>query len=461
MKAKTVLTGVRQVICMQLVMACAAHLLSLVDARVTHDEAKNAEALAREQKALAFAEEYYNDAANGQAQVSYFVGMAAVAAVIGIGAAIWLVLDWSAPVAALVAGALGAVVSVIQRINQGTFTTEYDTGRLYAMFLGGLRPLIGGAFAIVLTFAFTGRLLSLPPSVDDEHRRLALIVVAFVAGFSERWAQDTLAAVTPSGAKKASLLAEEAAEAAERRALGLEQPAAGEADHPVERQQELPRELGLVTEVPERHAVRPGGVACTRHVPHRDYVIRVPGPVQQPAGELRPAGEVRLLDARLHLGEQGVDAQIVGVLLRAVAQVEPERAAGVDERDRQIAVDVRVHARDGELDRRDVPSVRAARRAVATPRGPARLAGERRKGGEEEVGEAEVERLEEGVVLERMRVELGGDAFRHLAVEPREADDAVGARRRGFDLAQPRDGFGDGLHAVIEARSARACLTGG
>jgi hypothetical protein len=202
-KAKTVLTGVRQVICMQLVMACAAHLLSLVDARVTHDEARNAEALAREQKALAFAEEYYDDAANGQAQVSYFVGMAAVAGVIGIGATIWLVLDWSAPVAALVAGALGAVVSVVQRINQGTFKTEYDTGRLYAMFLGGLRPLIGGAFAIVLTFAFTGRLLSLPPSVDDEHRRLALIVVAFVAGFSERWAQDTLAAVAPTGAKKA------------------------------------------------------------------------------------------------------------------------------------------------------------------------------------------------------------------------------------------------------------------
>jgi hypothetical protein len=202
-KAKTVLTGVRQVICLQLVMACAAHLLSLVDAKVTHDEKKNAEALAREQTALAFAQEYYDDAANGQAQVSYFVGMASVAAVLGIGAAIWLIIDWSAPVAALVAGALGAVVSVIQRINQGKFTLQYDTGRLYAGFLGGLRPLIGGAFALVLSFAFTGGLLSLPSSVsDEEHRRLALIVVAFLAGFSERWAQDTLAAAMPSGGTK-------------------------------------------------------------------------------------------------------------------------------------------------------------------------------------------------------------------------------------------------------------------
>ena len=72
------------------------------------------------------------------------------------------------------------------------------------MFLGGLRPLIGGAFAVVLTFAFTGGLLSLPSlgrSTSTEDLRCSSC--AFVAGFSERWAQDTLAAAMPSGAKKA------------------------------------------------------------------------------------------------------------------------------------------------------------------------------------------------------------------------------------------------------------------
>jgi hypothetical protein len=71
------------------------------------------------------------------------------------------------------------------------------------MFLGGLRPLIGGAFALVLSFAFTGGLLSLPLAAGepDSHRRLALLVVAFLAGFSERWAQDTLAAAMPTGQK--------------------------------------------------------------------------------------------------------------------------------------------------------------------------------------------------------------------------------------------------------------------
>jgi hypothetical protein len=201
-RVMTVLTGVRQLIGMQLVMASASHLLSLVDARATHDDAaKNAAALEQERDALTRAESYYCQAANGQAQVAYFVGMTAVAAVLAILASIWLAISWAAPVAALMAGALGAVVSVIQRINAGTFTLEYDVGRSYAIFLGGLRPLIGGAFALVISFAVTGGLLHLPIAAteSDGHRRLALLVLSFVAGFSERWAQDTLAAALPAG----------------------------------------------------------------------------------------------------------------------------------------------------------------------------------------------------------------------------------------------------------------------
>jgi hypothetical protein len=199
-RARTVLTGVRRLICMQLVMASAAHLLSLVDARATHaDAAKNAHALEREREALGRAEDYYREAANGQAQIVYFVGMAAVAIAIAVAAATWLAIAWAGPVAALVAGALGGVVSVIQRINAGKFTLDYDVGRPYALFLGGLRPLIGGAFALAISFAFTGGLLHLPIAAAESttDRRLALLVVGFLAGFSERWAQDTLAAAVP------------------------------------------------------------------------------------------------------------------------------------------------------------------------------------------------------------------------------------------------------------------------
>lgn len=200
-KAKSVLTGVRQRICLNLVMASAAHLMSVVDRRTTNsDPAANEQAIADEHKALDYADKYYREAANGQAQIVYFAGMAAVGLLVAVVATTWLSLTWSVPVAALIAGAVGAIVSVTQRINAGHFELDYDVGRPYAFFLGGLRPLIGGAFAVILAFALRGGLLQLPvdKGVNDAHRRLAILVVAFVAGFSERWAQDTLTAAMPS-----------------------------------------------------------------------------------------------------------------------------------------------------------------------------------------------------------------------------------------------------------------------
>ena len=199
-RATTVLTGVRQRICMNLMMASAEHLMSLVDRRAAHDDPKaTEEMLEHERGAIERTEAYYKDAANGQAQIVYFAGMALVVVVLSAIAAIWLSLKWAAPVAALVAGAIGALVSVVQRINSGQFDLDYDVGRPYALFLGGLRPLIGGAFAMVITFAFTGGLLHLPVAENETKpdRRLALLVLSFLAGFSERWAQDTLVGAVP------------------------------------------------------------------------------------------------------------------------------------------------------------------------------------------------------------------------------------------------------------------------
>jgi hypothetical protein len=203
-RAKAVLTGVRQRICLELVVSCAAHLLSLVDRRAgTEDEAQAAAALERERAAIDKVEAYYCEAANGQAQLVYFGGIAAVVLILAAACAPWLALVWVAPVAALVAGAVGAVVSVIQRINSGSFELEYDVGGPYVLFLGGLRPLIGGVFGMAITFAFSGGLLHLPVAQDASagDRRLALLVLAFLAGFSERWAQDTLTSIVPSAAK--------------------------------------------------------------------------------------------------------------------------------------------------------------------------------------------------------------------------------------------------------------------
>jgi hypothetical protein len=206
-RADAVLTGVRQRICLELVVASASHLLSLADERASsRDKVKTESALRQERSQIAKVESYYREAANGQAQLVYFGGIAMVMLALTAFAALWLSIAWATPVAALAAGAVGAVVSVIQRINTGTFELDYDVGDPYALFLGGLRPLIGGAFGMAITFAFDGGLLHLPvsASASTHDRRLALLVLAFLAGFSERWAQDTLTSVMPGGRRSAA-----------------------------------------------------------------------------------------------------------------------------------------------------------------------------------------------------------------------------------------------------------------
>jgi len=196
-RAKIVLKGVRQRICLHLVMASAAHLLGVVDVRAPRSRtAATAKTLDQERRSLDAIEKYYHGAANGQAQIVYFVGMIFTAALIALVVGFVLALvDWV--YALLIFGAFGAVVSVMQRISARNFSLEYDVGRPYAFFLGSLRPLIGGFFALAIGFAFTSGFLRLPlgPDSSSANRHFFLAVIAFLAGFSERFAKDMLGAI--------------------------------------------------------------------------------------------------------------------------------------------------------------------------------------------------------------------------------------------------------------------------
>lgn len=204
-RASQVLTGLRRRVCMQLVAAAASHLLSLVDARAAHgDEPKTQTALEQERAQLEDVRDYYRQAANGQAQIVYFAGMAVAAIVLcgGLACGLWITIGERWLFGGLIAGAVGAVVSVIQRINARSFEVEYDVGRFYVLFLGSLRPAIGGVFGMALALAVTSDVVRLPGVAEGDNRLAALLVVAFFAGFSERWAQDTLATALPATARK-------------------------------------------------------------------------------------------------------------------------------------------------------------------------------------------------------------------------------------------------------------------
>jgi hypothetical protein len=201
LRSTEVLRGRARRICIQLVMTSACHLLSLVDAgRVRTSPEAHRVAVAAERRGLADVADDYRQAANGDAQLIYFAGMA-----IGVAAIVLLYVGGgkgvvradgvqdSTIIGCLVAGALGAVVSVIARVNSGSFDLDADVARGYTLFLGALRPVIGSIFGVLTYFAVTSgfvEVFRIPP--DGMKQFYFLCVIAFGAGFSERWAQDTL-----------------------------------------------------------------------------------------------------------------------------------------------------------------------------------------------------------------------------------------------------------------------------
>ena len=197
-RAIEVLGGSNERICMQLVMASSGHLLSLVD-RPPPAEHEVRKARVAETRDFSGAQHYYRQAANGEAQLVYFLGMVIGLALLGglyLALGKWLDIagvNEASIVGCLTAGAIGALVSVIARINSGSFALDFDVDAGYTLFLGSLRPWIGSIFGLIIYFAITSGFLDLfKVPGEPQERFYFLCVVAFLAGFSERWAQDTL-----------------------------------------------------------------------------------------------------------------------------------------------------------------------------------------------------------------------------------------------------------------------------
>ncbi|RSM70283.1 hypothetical protein DMH04_44955 [Kibdelosporangium aridum] len=87
-------------------------------------------------------------------------------------------------VAASLFGALGAVVSIFQRMSKGTLILDFNTSVRHLRALGGFRPLVGAIFGAVAQFALTAGTIN---------ATLGLFALAgFGAGFSERFATDMI-----------------------------------------------------------------------------------------------------------------------------------------------------------------------------------------------------------------------------------------------------------------------------
>ncbi|WP_181780518.1 hypothetical protein [Pseudonocardia pini] len=133
-----------------------------------------------------------------QARYVYFRGTliglgAALALVVGVGllnAWLWSdIVSTSALVGSTAFGAVGAVVSVFQRISKGSLRLDFTAPSGQLRMLGALRPAVGAVFGAIVQFGLVSGLLGAtgaqPPAAFG-----VFAVLGFAAGFSERFATD-------------------------------------------------------------------------------------------------------------------------------------------------------------------------------------------------------------------------------------------------------------------------------
>ncbi|MEV0719421.1 hypothetical protein [Asanoa sp. NPDC050611] len=106
----------------------------------------------------------------------------------------------------VVGGGVGATTSVMVRIARGQqLSVDVHQGGVVTLLAGMFRPLVGAIFGVALYVLVAGSLL--PLAVDTETAAHFYGGLSFLAGFSERWAQDTIirsAPIAPSPATAAA-----------------------------------------------------------------------------------------------------------------------------------------------------------------------------------------------------------------------------------------------------------------
>jgi hypothetical protein len=199
-----VLSGTSERVAMQWILTVAGHLLGFIDREERPDRAQTKRLVARKRRELDKIGDYYHRAGEKVGRLVYLWGMlSGVALLVILGAAVGGLLWWLTDLnphqertqglwVSYSMGALGSLMSVMTRMasnREGTFNLDYEVGRNSLRRLGSLRPCIGAIFALVTFCAIKGGIIQVLPNKQTIY---VFAVVAFFAGFSERWANVLL-----------------------------------------------------------------------------------------------------------------------------------------------------------------------------------------------------------------------------------------------------------------------------
>lgn len=186
-------------VCMRMIMGVVSSLLGMLDERRANG--RPGELDPHEVECLTAvieqARAYYDRSAQRQAQIEYFIGMAAglallVGGLFALGVLTGAGFSTEPLLYTPLAAGLGAFVSVLARMTRGQLVLSYESGRLIMRLLGLIRPLLGGLLGAAVYVLLAGGLLTIEPPAGKP-QLFFYIGIAFISGFSERFAQDMVA----------------------------------------------------------------------------------------------------------------------------------------------------------------------------------------------------------------------------------------------------------------------------
>jgi len=216
-RAEEILRGPSELIALRRIKSVASHLLGFVDREwgrrpprtaphqtpPTTNQSERRAFVSAQKKELACIERFYNRTGDGQARVLFFWGMFwGLLTLVAVTAGTVVVargLDWvdtGGPhwddtvlfVVSVIAGALGAILSVLSRMASltGTFSLDHEIGRKNIRWIGIYRPFVGGIYGLATFLMLAGGVLQVEnPGSGEKYAYYATL--ALFSGFFERF----------------------------------------------------------------------------------------------------------------------------------------------------------------------------------------------------------------------------------------------------------------------------------
>ena len=212
-KVQEVLRDTSRRLAMQSLFNVISFILGFAETERSRNERAVAAVTETTRKHLKEIDKYYRKAAARSGQIVYVGGvLLGMVPMVLLAFLAWLLIanakHFESPAGigllCFSAGGVGAMVSVMSRMSTGSVRLDWEFGKDTLRTLGALRPFVGAVFGLITFLALKSGVVDL--TVGNGNNTYYYIVFAFVAGFSERFAQDMLlgaAGEDTSGSQKA------------------------------------------------------------------------------------------------------------------------------------------------------------------------------------------------------------------------------------------------------------------